>query len=62
MPVKGYIKFKNITFLVEGPKVASAGYACEHTKFTALCVKCAFMLRDNRKDLLDGKFERIGAR
>lgn len=60
MTVKGKIKFKGVVFYVEGPKVANAGYAREHTGFRGLCIKCAFMLKDNKQDLLDGKFERLG--
>jgi hypothetical protein len=60
MVVKGKIKFHNITFYVEGPKVANAGYACEHANFGALCVACAIMLSKNKQELLDGQFERLG--
>ena len=60
MTVKGKIKFNGVTFYVEGPKVANAGYACEHVNFGGLCVNCAIMLKENKQALLDGEFERLG--
>lgn len=60
MTVKCKIKFNGVTFYVEGPKVANAGYACEHANFGGLCVNCAIMLKENKQALLDGEFERLG--
>lgn len=53
MTVKNYFKFKGVTFLLSGSiKFLDGDYACEHTKFGGLCIKCVELLRKNKTELL----------
>jgi hypothetical protein len=56
-----YIKFKGVIFQTsESYKINDCSISCEHVNFKGVCIKCMFMLKENKDELFSGRFEKLG--